>query len=281
MKYYLDTNAIYNLKKLPPQAVGDSFYSVFGLIEIIAGVSEEEFQRRKAVLVNLVQSSASCDYSFPEKILLEAFDYFDQYDFIEKRADDLFGIMDDLAESDSFADFQLKSALAKRSFTLEQVIRTDQFYTSNFLTASAKGHQVISATLAERGDKSISLDGKKFDMVSRKDLGQFLSDKMINESFTIFSLTQTAMHIAKLKGKKIEKEIFESYNGKLGICIKAFSEYSRNQFAEKRTPSRNDFQDLLHLYYLRNSDVLKIVTDDKIFRQYIPENCIKPDMILE
>lgn len=281
MQYYLDTNTIYNLKKLPREVVDNSFYSVFGLIEIIAGLNHKEFQRRKSVLDNLIRSSAQCDYSFPEKILLEAFDYFTRYDFTEERSEELFRLIDDIIASDSFASFQVRSALGNKVFGFDQVIRTDRFYTTNFLNASVKGHSVISETLAERGKKTVTLGGTKFDLSSRKELGNFLDDTFINESFTLLSLTQTAMHIAKLEGEDIQKEIFESYNGRLAIFVRAFSAYSKDQVTEQRRPARNDFQDLLHLYYLRNSAAIKIVTNDKLFYKYVPENCIKLEGVVK
>src|SRR5215831_14801807 len=100
LKYYLDTSTLYNVSKLSDSIKGQSFYSIFGLMEILAGTNEEEFRKRKIALASVINSGIGCDYSFPELLIFRAFDVFKEYEFTEQREDDFFGIIEDLLTSD-------------------------------------------------------------------------------------------------------------------------------------------------------------------------------------
>jgi hypothetical protein len=105
MRYYLDTSAIYEIKKLPKSVKDDCFYSVFSVIEIIAGLNQNSFEKRKAALTNLRNAGVKYDDTFPEKLVLRSFDHFDLYELEEERLNDLFGLVDDLLAVSSFEEF--------------------------------------------------------------------------------------------------------------------------------------------------------------------------------
>ena len=96
VKYYLDTSAIYQLRKIPERILAESFYSSLTVIELIGGLNPESFQKRKIILSMLNASPAVRDNTFPDQLIFEAFDSFNRYDYVEQRANDLFGLMADV-----------------------------------------------------------------------------------------------------------------------------------------------------------------------------------------
>jgi len=227
------------------------------------------------VVSSILESSAKCDYSFPEQLFLESFNYFKEDEFIEERSESLFEVIDDFRESESDADFQLKNSLNHRKYDHLYFVNLDRYYSENFFQASRVGKDQLSQLLGEKGDKSLTLGCHTFILDSRKAIRNFLNVYPVNEGLTIFALAQTILRLTK-EPQQAERAIFESYNGNLKLFVKAFSEYSLLQVSEQREPSRNDFQDLLHLCYLRDGTHAKILTSDKLFHKLIPDYSIRP-----
>ena len=65
MLYYLDTDALYNLKRIPDSILENSFYSTFSIVELIAGLNEKTFNKRKSAIRNALTSSANPTPAFP------------------------------------------------------------------------------------------------------------------------------------------------------------------------------------------------------------------------
>ncbi len=86
MYYYLDTNAIYDLKTYPVSLLHNSFTSAFSVMEIVTGIiSEETFNRRKGALINLVNKKLDVKWEFSEQLLFQSFDVLNDSDFIKSR----------------------------------------------------------------------------------------------------------------------------------------------------------------------------------------------------
>lgn len=72
MKYYLDTNTLYNLKKIPEHLYSGCFYSAFNITEIIAGISCDNFFKRKNILANIKASGMFVDDALPTEKLFNS-----------------------------------------------------------------------------------------------------------------------------------------------------------------------------------------------------------------
>jgi hypothetical protein len=275
-RYYLDTGTLYNLHKLPDTVKQESFYSVFALMELITGIKDDNFRKRKIALSSAITSGIHCDYTFPEQLIFYAFDVFREYDYIEERTDDLFGIIDDIISSDSFSHFHNKIFLKNRAFDWQYFADRDNYYSKNFNESTIKGIAMIKSILADpNAGKSIEFSGNIYDLSNRRLIVNFLDEPLINSSITILALANEAGRIAKMSSIEFnEEDFYKSYNGNAGIFIETMSKYSIVQILEDRIPGRNDFQDLVHLFYMRNSPEMKIITNDKIFHKLLPEKAV-------
>lgn len=276
MKYYLDTSAIYQLKKIPERILRDSFYSSFAILELVAGITVENFQKRKAILGMLKQSIAMRDNTFPEQLIFESFDSYNEYEYSEQRIGDLYGIADDILEAGDFEGFLGKQRSRLRKFDLEYFIGLDNFLTDNFYNSAFKGSSEIREALKEsKGKAYVRIGDKKYDLGSRRAIVDFLNEPGVNNSFTIIALANAVINIPSVSyGKLKEKEVYESYNGKLNHFLSGMAAYSTDQVINDKNPRRNDFQDLLHLLYLRSSPVIKIISDDTLFTTCIPNQSV-------
>jgi hypothetical protein len=269
MKYYLDTSCLYKLGQIPPNILESCFYSAFSLLEILAGLNEHEWQKRKTVLTNLKFRSVECDYTLPPKFLFDSFDHLKEDEFIEKRIDDLKWIANEVEISQSFSEFMVRQETSKREYGLSYFVNWDNFITTNFIDASERGNIKIALGLKEDiGKKSANYDVPDFG--SRREIIEYLSRPGINRSFTVLSMAIEANRIFKKNDISDEKLLYNSYNGNIEAFIEAFSNYSLDQIINSARPSKNDFQDIMHLYYLRSGLDIRIVSDDKIFKRYAP-----------
>lgn len=276
MKYYLDTSAIYQLKKIPERVLRVSFYSSLAILELLTGINEENFQKRRAILKMLKHSVAIRDITFPEQLIFEAFDNFNEYEYSEQRTGDLYGIMEYILDASDFTLFQTMQLNSHRRFDLEYFVRLDNFLTDNFYKSAVKGNLEIREALKEsEGNAYVNMGDKKHDIGSRRAIVNFLNQPGVNDSFTILALANAGINILSSSSEKAnEKDVYESYNGKLNHFLAALSAYSSDQVINDKSPQRNDFQDLLHLLYLRSSPIIKIISDDTIFKKCIPERSI-------
>jgi len=256
---------------------------VFNLIELLANITSETFDKRKTILGYVINSAASCDCCFPEEILFRSFDYFNDYEFTEERSVDLFWIIDDVLKCDSFPAFQVRTALVKKEYDFYHFLAVDTFMTKNFYEATVKGMSIVKDEFRKANGKiAVDLAGKQFDIGSRRKLLEFLNEPLIDASFNILALATEAQRLFACKpGQATERAIYESYNGQLHIFVNGFSEYSKRLILNDALPSRNDFQDLTHLYYLRNAMTIKLVSSDKLFKKNVPKHVISLETLLQ
>ena len=86
-------------------------------MELLGGIkNEKEFEKRKALLRQIINSKMKCDYSFPEEILFNSFNYFKEYEYIEERSDNLFDIIEDIISSNSYNEFLTSTLLKERKY---------------------------------------------------------------------------------------------------------------------------------------------------------------------
>jgi hypothetical protein len=103
----------------------------------------------------------------------------------------------------------------------------------------------------------------------------FLNEPGINNSFTIVTLANAGINILSVSfGKMTEEKVYGSYNGSLSNFLTAMSAYSIDQLINDKNPQRNDFQDLLHVLYLRSSPSIKIISNDNIYAKCLPESSV-------
>ena len=77
-------------------------------MELIARTDEAKFGKRKNLLWSVINSGAKCDHAFPEHLIFDAFDAFNDYEFVEDRTNDLLGIVYDVIDRKSLRNFKVR-----------------------------------------------------------------------------------------------------------------------------------------------------------------------------
>lgn len=266
MRYYLDTNVLYNIGKIPVGLKENCFYSVFGLSEMVAGIVERDFHRRKKALENVLNSGLKCDDKWPEQLLVESFDYFKQYDFEDDRSEWLQKIINSLLLCNTYDQFrQLVQNDPFRNF-FEYLTSQDKFYTDNFKEASLHGIQNIMQLKINHKER------QKNAGEATTDLTAILDEENVNRSLSVLVFANKTINLVReVFSDELEQKIYESYNGLQDVHLIGYSNYSKKQIRNNLEPGRNDNQDIIHLHYLRDGNGISIVSDDAIYQEFIPQ----------
>lgn len=291
MEYYLETNALYKIRQIPAAILTESFYSALSLVELIGGLIPANFTKRRALLSQVIASDATFYSYFPEDVIIAGFNYFknnnslkDRYKISRIKGENLIELADEIIKSDCYEEFVQLSSSKFKKYPFEYFQKLDEYYSVHFCNTTAIGNLEISGILKEANRQKITLPlgDKKYDLSSRKAIEKFFDDlPFINLGITILAHATDAMkNLSEKQNETIEKEIFESYNGTVDIYINAFSKYTAAKTVSGSTPKKNDLQDLLHLCYLRNSEKILLISEDKIFRNYIPEQVFSIEQLI-
>ncbi len=105
MKYYLETNALFNLKKLTDGERKQSFTTAFAITEIITGIDADYYSTRRSILKQLEFSDVFIEWTFPQEIIFNSFDAFDEYEFDEQRTEPLFKLYQAVLRCENYDDF--------------------------------------------------------------------------------------------------------------------------------------------------------------------------------
>ncbi len=274
--YYLDTSAIYNLRKVKESDLSLSFYSALNLIEMVAGITSENFSKRKALLTLLLQSPATYDPRFPEQLMFESFDCFIEYEYLEQRATDLLELVRLVTISEDVSEFYSQEKAIELSYPLQSFIDLDQQWSRLFFKASSQGKEQVAECLNSTGENnSIEYEGGNYHLSDRRSIINFLKIAGVNRSITILALANAAMKTGAGAGIQMaEQKVYESYNGLLDYFLDAMDAYSVDLMIDNKSPQKNDAQDLMHTFYLRGNSNQKIVSLDNIFLKCLPQQTI-------
>lgn len=277
MKYYLDTNALYSIRKISKEKLKSCFTSIMAIMELVSGADEENFAKRKSILSMIKSFNLTVDHAFPEEIIANSFNIFDDYEFVEGRDHALLDLVNAFVLASDFNSYSKTntfiSELGHHYFK-----NIDQALSQNFSEASINGIKLIKQFQRNPSPVNIiTINDVEFDLNTTEGL---------KKAFPLFSKATTieAMcHlINKFLGDPIEiQDIFSSYNYLTDVYVQVFSRYAEDQVLNSRFPSKNDALDLLHLLYMKNDYKRFMVSDDKIFTNYFPENTLQLKAIFD
>jgi hypothetical protein len=269
MKYYLETNILYNLKHVPEEKISTCFTSVFSIIEIVAGISEQNFKKRQSILKQLKINSLVIDWAFPLEVIFNSFDAFEDYEFYEGRAKGLENLFDTIIQCDSYFDFYNSEAYNDIKLGWDYYFKMDEALTTSFRYATNEGNIELKKLFKNKNDDIIEFEGKEYNIQAGKDLFAFFNEHPeVNESITVLALAKMLNN--SFKTNLPIEEIHESYNALIHPFVFALSRYTAEKECFLDSSSRNDYQDLTHLLYLRSDFTRFIVSDDKFFQKYVP-----------
>jgi len=278
MRYYLETNALYSIDAIINVCNNRCFTSVLSLLELISGINIENFNKRKNILNKVAISNIAIDWEMPEKIIFDSFGVTNDYKYKEERTEAIKELIEEIFFADSFKDFFNSKQYNSTDYGFEYFKNLDFSWSKSFVAATIIGNKKIKKELQDN-DKGVILDGKVYKIKEPGDLvNLFDYEPRLSHSCSIYAFCG----MIKSQGiDKSEDEIYDSYNGLIYNYILGLSEYCDQKMIMYAEPAINDFQDLMHLIYLRNFNDLTIVSNDKIFGKYFKGNSISIERLLE
>ena len=277
MKYYLETNALYSIEKIRKVGVNNCYTSIYSLFELVSGINENNFQKRKHILDKIRNSKIDIDYDMPEKIIFDSFDVSQNFEFHENRVESLNRQITEILKIGTYQEFVNSDIQNSINYDIKYFNSLDDLWNRGFTNAIVNGNQRIKRIL-EKENKGFVMDNKIFELKDTKDLTHLLAyEPALSKSISIIAFTG---YLKKRGIGKTEEEIYNSYNGLIDYYIQGLSDYNDDKMIRFEIPAKNDFSDLTHLLYLRNNKNSAIVTNDRIFNKYFKGNVIGIDELI-
>jgi len=263
MRYYLDVNAVYNYNNLSKEVQSNCFTSALAILEIVAGFNDKDFYRRKVALKNIVDNKVHVDWRLVESIMYDAFDILNEFEMLNHNITHLKEIALDCLAAKSFSDIKRKDLIL--------YFKAIDKSLSNIFTQGRRSVNLVFRDV----DTSIKFQEVRIELDKQKLLQTlFISDISRYSEISLKYIVNTVFSIIK-RSKAIDKptyskeEIKASYNNLIDVFLLAFDRDFFNFLGVDELPGKNDLQDLYHLFYLREGDM--IISDDKRFKKLIPE----------
>jgi hypothetical protein len=273
MKYYLETNAIYGLAKVPESLLKSSYTSVLTLLELLSGMEAESYATRKAAVKKIFDWPILVDWAMPEEIIFEAFDFFDDDGFGDRRTGYLVELIQELRSSSTYQEY-----IASYAYNSE--------YGHLFFKGIDNGSNIafsiqmelymlaVHASFKIDEHEIFTVDNKTYLINSPKALKDCLkSEPQLSHGMLINANANMLIELLKLNEYKTD-DISPSYNGHIDIYIMAVSRYTIKKICESQTANKNDIFDLLHILYLRDQPHRKIISADKFYKTYLSDQVL-------
>lgn len=272
MKYYFETNALYSIGQIHNKYYDSIYTSILSLYELVSGIKKDNFTKRKNVLSKIFITSIKIEWDMPEKKIFDSYSVTKDYEYVEHRVESLKNIINAIQCSDSFDVFSKSTEYNSEPYNFNYFKELDKSWSKGFIDSTIKGNQKIK-DIINSNNNSFIINDIDYDIRKNKDLDNFYkNEELLNQSITIFALCK----MIKEKGlTESDEVIYESYNGLIDNYIVGFSLFCADKMIMHDSPATNDFTDLTHLIYLKNSEDYKIVSNDKIFDKYLEHKRIK------
>ena len=263
MAIYLETNA---LRKLTNYRCDETAYtSIFSIFELLSGITEENFEVRKACLRRVKEQKIEIRGPMIDKLFGELVGKQEYNNFAYKMILDVY-----------------KATLKSRNYSCINDIKL----LINGKTKTEESRHAL--TWLSDWDKNIQTITNNLDVVFEDENPTYIK-KIYEESGVIAlakhfwckykanrideeRLSHAAPFLDTDAEKKIRQEadnLFSKYNYKLFMTAQA-AVFSKAFFINGNTQNRNNASDLLHLLYLDKNN--KFISNDKIY-QTIREAC--------
>ena len=259
MAFYLETNSLINASRLLERSeICDvCFVSVHGILELATDLNDEVFGSKKAAMRRILASSVKIDWRQPQKIILDAFGLKENYSITEHNVRQLMTIMVDAKHKEEFIECIEESGL--RSF-YRMIEHYDSQYNEYFPKEIARKTEGLEGFSSSNDRKALlSLIENSNDWTS----SSFNRDFRVSMIKVLVQIQAEDLAASQYNCAGMDSgQILAKYNNTLDAFLGAVLLYSLPKASRKEKVKRNDFNDLHHLLYLGDSDV--IVTDDKL-----------------
>ncbi len=262
-KYYLETNALYSLINKVELFVDncDVATSLYAYEELVEGIDEEEYHRRKVILNKLKGSKLKIYPYLPMECIAIAYGLdISQFPIVKRKKELLWAKVKLAIASDSYDEYAEKLNKIMDMKVVDEKAENDK-HKKEVAEQISKLIQENHANIKNTRERQ-----KKNPTYYQLDVNKmFVEEEPTHE-------IEKGMLIRFLDECKIEyeendiDEIIQRYDGRqLVAFILGEQFYMWNRSYYMKLSGKNDLSDLTHLLYLKDENYV-IVSDDKIFQ---------------
>ncbi len=263
--YYLETSSMYPLSKylIEDNAASKAicFSSFLVVFELLSGLKEDNYKKRKAILRNLIDSRIEINWYTPREIIAEAFQEVLLFDGLKNRIRKLANLV---LQSSSYDSLNQLSERDDSVAPLEKLAEMDVLLTVDQSGEVQKQIVQLRKDVSKEKIKEIT-DILESNPSFREQLRKVDRDTLLG---------RLAAYVAfKMPGKPSYEnlmKILKSYKGRINKFLVADAYRQERNLIKGETPEKNDFIDVSHLLYLAHDSQI-MVTNDR-FLQSICEN---------
>lgn len=251
---YLETNALRILANRLHDSnfVQNKYTSILSIIELLSGIKDEkEYQRRRGIIKKVVESDI-CDrihLLLPANVINKSFSI--PQTVVEKNC--IIGIIGLIKIAVEATNYNSFINLISQDKELEECF----YFAQNFDDLSGKYFIRLMADKSESTNTEVLIPEFKVRWKER-------NFESILHRVVHYYASKISNNMA---GGKTQAELINAYDRSINPFLLAVSYYVDQKVSLKNTVARNDSIDLLHLLYIRESDV--IVSDDKLLHNIL------------
>lgn len=265
MSVYLETNA---LRKLTNYTCKQFVYtSIFSIFELLSGITEKDFEIRKACLKHINEQEIKIQGPMIDKLYMSLVGDTEYNQFADKMILDIYH---ETLEAKNYSCFDDIKLLVIDKNGKENIIHARKWLKDLDDKISNISNNLNS--VFENEDKEYIRRIYNKDGVA--ELAKHFWCKMYNDRIDEKRLSHAEAFIGSDATKAVRQEadiLFSKYNYKLFMTAQAVI-FSKAFFINGNTQNANNASDLLHLLYLNKND--KLVSNDRIYqtiREAFPE----------
>ena len=270
MSVYLETNA---LRKITNYICEESVYtSIFSIFELLSGITEKDFNIRKACLKRINEQKIEIRGPMIDKLFMELLGITEYNPYAYKMIMDTYYSALRAENYSHFNNFKLSVSDINNKTRLINAHTWLKNWDDNISNITNNINLIFEDENKEYIKQIYKRDGVK-------GLSKHFWYKMYNSRIDEEKLSHAEGFVGIDAVETIRQEadiLFTKYNYKLFIIAQAVI-FSIAYFINGNTQNSNNASDLLHLIYLNEND--KFVSNDKIY-QTISEACPEFELIV-
>jgi hypothetical protein len=247
MKYYLETNSLFNASSYleRPEVSARCFVSIHGITELVTDLSDEVYGSKQAAIRRIMHSHVEIDWRLPQQILFEAFGIKAIYEITQTNVSRIMSSMVNANDPKRFTDSIEECGLGRIYETMKQCdSQYNKYFPAELLDITENLDQSnqrdVARNLLSLFEGSNDQSGNSYDPQFRQQMIQVIAHTVA-----------TDLALSKYNCQQITPEqILLNYDNTQDAFLLAIFLYSYKKSSLKEKPKRNDFTDLHHLAYL-------------------------------
>lgn len=248
MEFYLDTNTLRSLASKLGTFKTNSYTSVWAIIELLCRLSLRDFLVRKAALKSILSNELKIEWRLPFSLIADSFSCDCDDDSLISQIKEICQL---LILSSDFNDFNTRAS--QQGLTIDALKFQRDSLSRNFIE-----HVKDSNVLLQQCFKKVIFD--KFSVIDKADLMVWYHDNAYNKELNILTFSKLLGHELSLP----PLSIYNHYNGLADNFMTVYSYFLFKKVEGGSQPALNDFNDLLHWLYIKNNEMQKMVSEDKL-----------------